>query len=56
MGFNVFSVVIPRHRVGAWRRPMTGSGGVSGIRRSQCSSAAFAMTGSSAFADDDNKE
>jgi hypothetical protein len=50
-----FSLVMPR-RVGAWRRPMTGSGRVSGIRRSQCSSAAFAITGSSAFAGDDNKE
>jgi hypothetical protein len=50
-----FSLVIPR-RVGVWRRPMTGSGGVSGIRRSQFSSAAFAITGSSAFADDENKE
>src|SRR5258705_7794868 len=46
---------MPRHRVGAKSRPMTGSSGASSIPPAYGITAALGNTGSSAFADDDGQ-
>jgi hypothetical protein len=56
MAFADFSAGIRRRRVSPSARPMTGSGWVAGIPRRRLLSASLAITGPSAFKDEDNKE